>query len=119
MVMRFFLVALLVAGASDAAADERVIQYLEDRYTHALMRQVGDTAEGEPVALGVADCTDKRELRRSQRNLARRLGRIFERSGVHGRSAGDKPMVPGDRDGQDAETATCYGRADSRRQRTG
>jgi len=69
--------------APAAGADERILQFLEDRYTHALMRQVGPEASGEPVALGQADCTDRRALSRAERNHARRLGRIFERSGVH------------------------------------
>ena len=68
---------------SGVRADERILQYLEDRYTHALMRQVGDETDGGPLALGLADCVDKRGLNRRQRNLARRLGKIFERSGVH------------------------------------
>ena len=74
---RLCLFLPLVLATTQAAADERIIQYLEDRYTHALMRQVG------PEALGVADCTDRKALNRHQRNLARRLGRTFELSGVH------------------------------------
>lgn len=76
-----FCLALL-ACVQAARADERIIQFLEDRYTHALMRQVGDEVS-EPLALGLADCVDRKALNRRQRNLARRLGRIFERSGVY------------------------------------
>lgn len=83
-VLRAILLALAIASTGDGArADERILQFLEDRYTHALMRQVGDPADGTPLALGLADCVDKRALNRRQRNLARRLGKIFERSGVH------------------------------------
>lgn len=78
------LLGLVIVQAGAAArADDRILQFLEDRYTHALMRHVGDAADGEPLALGVADCVDKRALNRRQRNLARRLGKTFERSGVH------------------------------------
>ena len=77
------LIVLVSVAATQAAADERIIQFLEDRYTHALMRQVGPEATGEPEALGLADCTDRKPLDRHQRNLARRLGRTFELSGVH------------------------------------
>ena len=84
--MRTLLAVISIASAlvvaTPAQADQRILQFLEDRYTHALMRHVGDEAE-EPLALGLANCVDKRALNRSQRNLARRLGRIFERSGVH------------------------------------
>lgn len=68
---------------SPSHSDERILQFLEDRYTHALMRHAGDPADSEPLALGLANCVDKRALDRKQRNLARRLGRIFERAGVH------------------------------------
>lgn len=80
---RLVLTVSLALVALPAPADERIIQFLEDHYTHALLRQVGPEAEGAPAALGVADCTDRRALSRHQRNLARRLGRTFERSGVH------------------------------------
>ena len=76
---RLCLIVLVAVASTQAAADERIIQFLEDRYTHALMRQVGR----EPEALGLADCTDRKALNRHQRNLARRLGRTFELSGVH------------------------------------
>jgi len=78
-----FLALILSAAALPGRADERVLQFLEDRHTHALLHQVGPVAEGEPRALGRADCTDVRALSRGQRNLARQLGRIFELSGVH------------------------------------
>lgn len=70
-------------AATSVRADERILQFMEDRWTHALMRHVGDEANGDPLALGVADCVDKRALNRRQRNVARRMGKIFELSGVH------------------------------------
>lgn len=73
----------LILGASTAHPDERVLQFLEDRYTHALLHHVGPLSEHPPVALGRADCTGVRALSRGQTNLARQLGRIFERSGIH------------------------------------
>ena len=69
--------------ASPAFADERALQFLEDRYTHALLHQVGPTAEGAPQALGRADCTGIRALSRHQKNHARNVGRMFERAGIH------------------------------------
>ena len=75
--------SMFLLAALPVRADERILQFLEDRYTHALMHQAGDVANGEPLALGLANCVDKRALNRKQRNLARRLGRIFERAGVH------------------------------------
>lgn len=77
------LLTFLIALPAGVRADGRVIQLLEDRYTHVLMRHVGDKAEGEPEALGLADCSDRPTLNRHQKNLARRLGRVFERQGVH------------------------------------
>ena len=64
-------------------ADERILQFMEDRWTHALMHHVGEEESNGPLALGVADCVDKRALDRRRKNVARRLGTIFERSGVH------------------------------------
>lgn len=82
--MRLLLLTLsLMLAALPVRADDRILQFLEDRYTHALMHQVGPPSEGDPVALGRADCTDIRSLNRSQTNKARQLGRIFELSGVH------------------------------------
>ena len=43
---------------------------MEDRWTHALMRQVGDAADVAALGLGKADCVDKRALNRRQRILA-------------------------------------------------
>lgn len=77
------LICLSLLVHSGAVADERILQFLEDRYTHALMRQVGPEANDAPAALGRADCVERRVLNRHQRNEARRLGRIFERSGIH------------------------------------
>ncbi|MEM9059011.1 MAG: hypothetical protein AAGD13_00990 [Pseudomonadota bacterium] len=76
-----FLAVLL--SVSPGQASEQILQFMEDRWTHALMRQVGDEANGEPLALGRANCVDKRALNRRQRNVARRLGQAFERSGIH------------------------------------
>lgn len=76
-----FLIGLL--AASSGRANEQILQFMEDRWTHALMRQAGDGANGEPLALGRANCVDKRALDRRQRNTARRLGQVFEWSGVH------------------------------------
>ncbi len=82
--MRAVVLLLLSAlGTTTAHADERVLQFLEDRYTHALMHHTGAPSEEPPDALGRADCTGVRALSRSQTNMARQLGRIFERSGIH------------------------------------
>ena len=74
---------ILLPGSHNVQASERILQFMEDRWTHALMRQVGDAADNEPMGLGKADCVDKRALDRRQRILARRLGQILERSGIH------------------------------------
>lgn len=76
-----FVAALL--SASTPHADERILQFMEDRWTHALMRQVGDEVNDGPLALGMADCVDKRALNRRQRTFARKLGQVLDRSGVH------------------------------------
>lgn len=70
-------------GSTTSHANERILQFMEDRWTHGLMRHVGDEAIDAPLGLGKADCVDKRALNRRQRNDARRLGQILERSGVH------------------------------------
>lgn len=80
-----FLATLL--GINSAHADAQVLQFMEDRWTHALMRQVGDApaaAPGDaPLGLGKANCVEQRALDRRQRNFARRLGQSLERSGIH------------------------------------
>ena len=86
--MRALAPTLLALGlglglASSALADEKALQFLEDRYTHALLHQVGPVAEGTPPALGRADCTGIRSLSRHQKNHARNVGRMFERAGIH------------------------------------
>ena len=84
--VRTFIATVLLAtlaGAGSAIANERILQFMEDRWTHALMRQVGDNANTPPLGLSKADCVAQRALERRQRNLARRLGQILERSGVH------------------------------------
>ena len=73
----------MLIGANIAHADERILQFMEDGWTHALMRQVGDDVSEEALGMGRADCVDKRALDRRQRILARRLGQILERSGIH------------------------------------
>lgn len=85
MLLRNLAIIALICTLAPATvmADERILQFLEDRYTHALMRQVGAEAVGQPAALGRADCVEQRALNRHQRNEARRLGRVFERSGIH------------------------------------
>ena len=88
MMIRFRTLAatvclLMLLGMNSAQANERILQFMEDRWTHALMRQVGDEADVAPLGLGKADCVDKRALDRRQRILARRLGQVLERSGVH------------------------------------
>ena len=74
---------VLLLGGNSAHADERILQFMEDRWTHALMRQVGEEAGDAPLGLGKADCVGTRALDRRQRILARRLGQVLERSGVH------------------------------------
>lgn len=78
-----FPLALAAALATSVSAEERALQFLEDRHTHGLLHQVGDPAEGTPPALGRADCTAVRALTRQQKNHARIVGRVFERSGIH------------------------------------
>lgn len=79
----FSQILFVMLLSAPASADERSLQFLEDRYTHAFLHQVGPVAEGTPPALGRADCIDKRPLSRHQRNHARAVGRMFERSGIH------------------------------------
>lgn len=84
--MRLLNLTSLILAASigtSAVADERALQFLEDRHTHGLLHQVGPKAEGTPPALGRADCTAVRALSRQQKNHARTVGRMFERSGIH------------------------------------
>ena len=78
-----FVALATVLAPVQGRADERILQFMEDRWTHALLRHVGDESDSGPLALGLADCVDKRALDRRRRNAARRLGTIFERSGVH------------------------------------
>lgn len=76
-------VLAMLLGVNTVHANERILQFMEDRWTHALMRQVGDAATVAPLGLGKADCVEKRALDRRQRNVARKLGQVLERSGVH------------------------------------
>lgn len=81
------VVLTILLGVNVAQANERILQFMEDRWTHALMHHAGDgtgdSASDAPLGLGKADCVDKRALDRRQRIVARRLGQILERSGVH------------------------------------
>ena len=57
----------LLLGATSAPADERILQFMEDRWTHGLMHQVGDEDDDAPLGLGKADCVDKRALDRGRK----------------------------------------------------
>ena len=79
LLLAVFALAMVLVPAQ-GRADERILQFMEDRWTHALLHHVGDESDSGPLALGLADCVDKRALDRRRRNAARRLGTIFERS---------------------------------------
>ncbi|MEO0994928.1 MAG: hypothetical protein AAFX62_14110 [Pseudomonadota bacterium] len=72
----------LLAGPV-SAYDYRTLHLIEDRRTHVIIRVSAQPEDGDREERGRAGCAGLETLGRTERNIARAFGGMFQRSSIH------------------------------------